>query len=138
MHMYLKHECAKNVKWFPPLTFYSFISPSTPPGIPHQQLHTAFSADGMYTYQGSDAPEASSDGRPSDNSFYGNTISNTETGVKVKEGGNIIITGEIKYPTIEVQQCKSFEALNQFTGECYWWSIEVNLVPRGVVLVRDP
>ncbi|CAM9969463.1 unnamed protein product, partial [Ascophyllum nodosum] len=47
---------------------------------------------GLYTYQGSDAPEASSDGRPGENNFYDNTISNTETGVKIKEADNTIIT----------------------------------------------
>ena len=55
---------------------------------------TARFVDGLYTYQGSDAPEASSDGRPGENSFYDNTISNTETGVKIKEADNTIITGE--------------------------------------------
>ena len=95
-------------------------------------------ADGLYTYQGSDAPEASSDGRPSDNSFYDNTISNTETGVKIKEGDNTVITGEIKYPAIiEVWHCRSFENLNQLPSECHSWSIQVELVPREVV-VRDP
>ena len=52
-------------------------------------------ADGLYTYQGSDDPEASSDGRPGENSFYDNTISNTETGVKIKEADNTVITGKM-------------------------------------------
>ena len=50
--------------------------------------------DGLYTYRGSDEPEVSSDGRPGENSFYDNIISNTETGVKIKEGDNTIITGK--------------------------------------------
>ena len=53
-------------------------------------------ADGLYTYQGSDAPDASSDGRLGDNSFYSNTISNTETGMKIAEADDTVITGETK------------------------------------------
>ena len=53
-------------------------------------------ADGLYTYQGSDTPEASSDGRPSDNNFYDNIISNTETGVRIKEADDTVITGDEK------------------------------------------
>ena len=86
-----KHECAWNARRFSPFTRYPSIYPSTPRVSRHM---TSF-ADGLYTYQGSDAPEASSDGRPSDNSFYDNTISNTKTGVKIKEADNTIITGEI-------------------------------------------
>ncbi|CAM9851371.1 unnamed protein product [Ascophyllum nodosum] len=48
---------------------------------------------GLYTYQGSDAPDASSDGRLGDNSFYSNTISNTETGMKIAEADDTVITG---------------------------------------------
>ena len=61
---------------------------------------TAHFTDGLYTYQGSDEPEASSNARPSENNFYDNTISNTETGVKIKKADNTIITGEMKpvYP----------------------------------------
>ena len=57
-------------------------------------------ADGLYTYQGSDAPDASSDGRPSDNSFYGNTISNTGTGVKIAEADDTVITGETTWSAV--------------------------------------
>ena len=57
-------------------------------------------ADGLYTYQGSDAPDASFDGRPSDNSFYGNTISNTGTGVKIAEADDIVITGEATWSAV--------------------------------------
>ena len=97
---YLKYEYAWNTRRFLSLTPYT--ASQSLPRVPRQQLYTVSFADGLYTYQGSDAPEASSDGRPSDNSFYDNTISNTETGVKIKEGDNTIITGETKSPTVEV------------------------------------
>lgn len=43
---------------------------------------------------GSDEPEASDDGRPSENVFADNVISNTPTGVKLKEGDNNVFTGK--------------------------------------------
>ena len=58
-------------------------------------------AGSLYTYQGSDAPGASSDGRPSDNSFYGNTISNTGTGVKIAEADDTVITGETIWSAVD-------------------------------------
>ncbi|CAM9999901.1 unnamed protein product, partial [Ascophyllum nodosum] len=47
---------------------------------------------GLFTYRGSDAPDVSLDGRPGENMFFDNTISNTETGVKIKEADNTVIT----------------------------------------------
>ncbi|CAN0397213.1 unnamed protein product, partial [Hapterophycus canaliculatus] len=45
------------------------------------------SAYGLYTYMGSDEPDvAGNTGRPNNNVFDGNTISNTDIGVKIKEG----------------------------------------------------
>ena len=40
---------------------------------------------GFYTYEGSDPPDVS-DGRPSENVFTNNVVSNTPTGVKLNEG----------------------------------------------------
>ena len=59
-------------------------------------LRLVLLADGLYTYQDSDAPDASSDERPSDKSFYRNTISNTGTGVKIAEADDIVIAVETK------------------------------------------
>ncbi len=50
---------------------------------------------GLYTYQGSDPPtEGVSDGRPSDNHFDGNIISDTPGGVKFKYSDDIMVTSE--------------------------------------------
>ncbi|CAM9925068.1 unnamed protein product [Ascophyllum nodosum] len=48
---------------------------------------------GLFTYHGSDTPEVSSDGRPSENFFYDNAISDTKTSVKIKEANKTVITG---------------------------------------------
>jgi len=51
--------------------------------------------DGLYTYEGSDEPAVSgNDGRPKNNVFDGNTISNTDVGVKIKEGDDNTFTSE--------------------------------------------
>ena len=78
---------------FSPLPYLRLCSGSSVNDI---WLRTARFVDGVFTYQGSDAPEASPDGRPSYNNIYDNTFSNTKTGVKIKEGDNNIITGEMK------------------------------------------
>lgn len=49
---------------------------------------------------GSDEPEASDDGRPSENVFADNVISNTPTGVKLKEGDNNVFTGKPPPPSL--------------------------------------
>ena len=59
-------------------------------------LHPVQLADGLYTYQGSDSSDAFSDGPPSDNSFYGNIISTSGTGLKIAEPDDPVITGETK------------------------------------------
>ena len=64
-------------------------------------LRSVLLAGSLYIYQGSDAPGASSDGRPSDNSFYGNTISNTGTGVKIAEADDTVITGETIWSAVD-------------------------------------
>lgn len=50
---------------------------------------------GLYTYEGSDAPtEGVSNGRPSDNLFDGNVISNSAGGVKFKYSDNLVVSSE--------------------------------------------
>lgn len=47
---------------------------------------TTTNTDGLYTYMGSDEPYISgNDGRLKNNVFEGNTISNTDVGIKIKE-----------------------------------------------------
>ncbi len=53
-----------------------------------------FSRYGLYTYEGSDKPEAS-DGPPRNNKFIGNNVSNVKVGVKVKDSKDIIFRGEL-------------------------------------------
>lgn len=48
---------------------------------------------GLYTYEGSDEPDVSN-GRPSDNVFDGNTVSNVKIGVQVKEGDDNVFKSE--------------------------------------------
>lgn len=50
---------------------------------------------GLYTYQGSDAPLVTSDGRPSYNIFENNEIKNAEGGVKFKYSDNISVIGKL-------------------------------------------
>eukprot|EP00752_Nemacystus_decipiens_P008459 g7561.t1 len=53
----------------------------------HDNTFDSSSTYGLYTYQGSDSPDVSgNDGRPKNNVFDSNTISNTKVGVKIKEG----------------------------------------------------
>lgn len=52
-----------------------------------------FSRYGLYTYKGSDKPEAS-DGRPKNNKFINNYVSNVKVGVQVKDSRNIVFDGE--------------------------------------------
>lgn len=52
------------------------------------------SADGLYTYRGSDQPEQTTDGRPGEHIFEDNDILNTATGVKIKRADNTKIIGE--------------------------------------------
>lgn len=49
--------------------------------------------DGLYTYEGSDAPDVSN-GRPSNNMFTANTISDCDIGVKINEGDDNSFIGE--------------------------------------------
>lgn len=52
-------------------------------------------SDGLYTYMGSDEPDVSdNDGRIKNNVYDGNTISNTNIGVKIKEADNNSFTSE--------------------------------------------
>ncbi len=60
----------------------------------HLARHTAISADGIFTYEGSDEPEETLDGRPGENVFRNNIITNTQTGVKIKRADNTRIFGE--------------------------------------------
>ena len=50
-------------------------------------------AAGIHTYEGSDEPWAS-DGRPSENTFDNNIISNTEVGVNLRQGDSNVFTSE--------------------------------------------
>lgn len=57
--------------------------------------HQSMQTDGLYTYMGSDEPYVSgNDGRLKNNLFDGNTISNTEVGVKIKESDDTTFTSE--------------------------------------------
>ena len=48
---------------------------------------------------GSDDPDVSgNDGRPKNNVFEGNTVSNTDVGTKIKEGDDNTFTGEFRTP----------------------------------------
>ncbi len=50
---------------------------------------------GLYTYEGSDAPtDGVSNGRPSENLFDSNVISNTAGGVKFKYSDDLTVTSE--------------------------------------------
>lgn len=49
--------------------------------------------DGLYTYEGSDAPEVSN-GRSSGNVFTSNTVEDCDIGVKVKEADENSFIGE--------------------------------------------
>lgn len=51
----------------------------------HSNTFDDCSGVGFYTYEGSDEPDAS-DGRPSENIFEANIVSNTATGVKISQG----------------------------------------------------
>lgn len=52
-----------------------------------------FAVDGLYTYEGSDAPTIDS-GRPYDNTFLNNIISETPVGVKFKNSDGIVVKSE--------------------------------------------
>lgn len=54
------------------------------------------SADGFYTYQGSDEPDESPDGRPVGNIFEANEITATKVGVKITDGDDNEFIGELK------------------------------------------
>ena len=69
---------------------------SSKPLISRILSRTVVFADGLFTYHGSDTPEVSSDGRPSENFFYDNAISDTKTSVKIKEANKTVITGELR------------------------------------------
>lgn len=51
-------------------------------------------AAGLYTYKGSEDPDASGDGRPSDNDFVDNEVRNTEMGVYLRNMDDTLIEGE--------------------------------------------
>ncbi|CAM9458502.1 unnamed protein product, partial [Hapterophycus canaliculatus] len=57
---------------------------------------TGMSQYGLYTYMGSDAPDVpDSDGRPYENEFDGNTISDVSIGVHIKQGDNNVFTNNV-------------------------------------------
>eukprot|EP00752_Nemacystus_decipiens_P009061 g8090.t1 len=59
---------------------------------------------GLYTYEGSDLPtEGVSNGRPSDNTFDSNMVTNTAGGVKLKYSDNIIVTNNEFTGTTELE-----------------------------------
>lgn len=61
----------------------------------HARIFCDGRADGLYTYQGSDtAYVPGNDGRPKNNVFEGNTVSNNDIGVKIKLGDGNAIIGE--------------------------------------------
>ena len=50
---------------------------------------------GLYTYEGSDSPTTGvSNGRPSDNTFDNNQITNSDGGVKFQHSDNLVVTSE--------------------------------------------
>lgn len=53
-------------------------------------------AAGFYTYKGSEDPDASGDGRPSDNDFVDNEVRNTEMGVYLRNMDDTLIEGEFE------------------------------------------
>lgn len=54
-------------------------------------------SDGLYTYMGSDdAAVSGNNGRPKNNLFESNIISNTDVGVKIKEADDNTFTSESK------------------------------------------
>eukprot|EP00903_Cladosiphon_okamuranus_P006681 g6521.t1 len=59
---------------------------------------------GLYTYEGSDEPtEGVSDGRPSDNTFDSNEITDTPVGVKFKSSDNLIVSNNVFTGTQELE-----------------------------------
>lgn len=50
-------------------------------------------ADGLYHYEGSDEPDVDT-GRPHDNVFEDNVVSDTATGIKMKHVDDIAFTGK--------------------------------------------
>ncbi|CAM9604816.1 unnamed protein product [Ectocarpus sp. 12 AP-2014] len=62
----------------------------------HDNTFDSSSTYGLYTYQGSDAPDVSgNDGRVKDNSFDANTVSNTDVAMKIKEGDDNSFTNNV-------------------------------------------
>lgn len=50
-------------------------------------------ADGLVTYESTDDVPWTTDGRPSDNEFIDNTVSNTPLGIRFSDGDDNVVTG---------------------------------------------
>lgn len=50
-------------------------------------------ADGLVTYESTDDVPWTTDGRPSDNEFIDNVVSNTPLGIRLSNGDDNVVTG---------------------------------------------
>lgn len=75
--------------------------------------------DGLYTYEGSDSPDVSgNNGRPKNNVFESNIISNTNVGVKIKDGDDNTFTSESLTPSSLARVESFLWAWYLFAGRC--------------------
>ena len=120
--MFNVHDIQYTIHYFVPV--YAFDTAAAPTSLCRSP------AAGIHTYEGRDEPWAS-DGRPSENTFDNNIISNTEVGVNLRHGDSNVFTSERRVFTIVcvcVCLCRIFSQLPPDPGLlCYYVLLTVIL-----------